>query len=90
MLLPKAGMFAEAQAAVVADAIATDILGRDQTSHFDGKGFCYVEVGDGLAAFGSGDFFAVPDPRIKLDPPTPEMWKAKGEYEQLLETWFEK
>lgn len=89
MLLPKAGVFAEAQATVVADAIAADIRGEPSTSRFDGTGFCYVEVGDGLAAYGSGDFFAFPEPRVKLEPPNPEMWKAKEEYEQLLENWFD-
>lgn len=89
MLLPKAGVFAEAQARVVAAAIAADVEGEARPSGFDGQGFCYVEVGDGLAAYGSGDFYAYPGPRVLLESPTTEARRAKGEYEQLLDTWFE-
>jgi sulfide:quinone oxidoreductase len=48
-----------------------------------------VEVGEGLAAYGTGDFYAYPGPRVLLEPPTPEARRAKEEYEQLLDTWFE-
>jgi len=89
MLLPKAGVFAEAQAQVVATAIADDIRGELSRARFDGNGFCYVEVGDGLAAYGSGDFFAYPAPRVRIDPPTEEYRRAKEEYEQVLDTWFD-
>ena len=89
MLLPKAGVFAEAQAQVVAATIAADIQGQPRPALFDGHGSCYVEVGDGMAAFGSGDFYAYPGPRVKLEPPTTESRRAKGEYEQLLDAWFE-
>jgi len=88
MLLPKAGVFAEAQAQVVAAAIAADITGDSAPRGYDGNGFCYVEVGDGLAAYGSGDFYAFPGPRVKLEAPTPEARRAKEEYEVLLDTWF--
>ena len=88
MLLPKAGVFAEAHAEVVAAAIAADIEGGPKPGGYDGKGFCYVEVGDGLAAYGSGDFYAYPGPRVKLESPTTEARLAKGEYEQMLDTWF--
>ncbi len=89
MLLPKAGVFAEAQAQVVAATIAADIQGEPLPALYDGYGSCYVEVGDGLAAYGSGDFYAYPGPRVRLEPPTPEARRAKGEYEQLLDAWFE-
>ncbi len=88
MLLPKAGVFAEGQAQVVAAAIAADINGNDKPSGYDGYGFCYVDVGDGLAAYGSGDFYGYPGPRIKLDMPSEEGRRAKAEYEDLLDLWF--
>jgi len=88
MLLPKAGVFAEGQAQTVAAAIAADINGDDTPKGFDGDGFCYVDVGDGLAAYGAGDFYAYPAPRIRLDSPSAEGHRAKGEYESLLDTWF--
>lgn len=89
MLLPKAGVFAEAQAQVVAATIAADIQGEPKPTGYDGQGFCYVEVGEGLAAYGTGDFYAYPGPRVLLESPTPEARRAKEEYEQLLDTWFE-
>ncbi len=89
MLLPKAGVFAEAHAQVVAAAISANIRGDPKPAGYDGNGFCYVEVGDGLAAYGSGDFYAFPGPRVKLELPTPEARRAKGEYERLLDIWFD-
>ncbi|MDH3729892.1 MAG: NAD(P)/FAD-dependent oxidoreductase [Acidimicrobiia bacterium] len=89
MLLPKAGVFAEGEAQIVASAIAADILGEPAPRGYDGNGFCYVEVGDGLAAHGSGDFYAYPGPRVRLEAPSTQSRKAKEEYEVLLETWFD-
>ncbi len=30
---------------------------------------CFVEIGDGRAGFGSGNFYAEPAPQVKLVPP---------------------
>jgi sulfide:quinone oxidoreductase len=56
---------------------------------YDGNGFCYVDVGDGLAAYGTGDFYAYPGPRVRLEEPSIEGRRAKAEYEDLLDTWFD-
>ena len=42
---PKAGVFAEGQAAVVADRIRDTMLAADRTSRYDGHGTCYLEFG---------------------------------------------
>ena len=85
--LPKAGVFADEQARVVAQNIAGEILGEETKSHFDGKGFCYLEMGDGTAAYGSGDFYAYPAPRVYLEPPSQQFHKERRELEQeQLET----
>lgn len=89
MLLPKAGVFAEGQAQVVAATIAADINGQSRPGVYDGDGFCYVDVGDGLAAYGAGDFYAYPGPRVTLEDPSVEGRRAKQEYEELLDTWFD-
>ena len=89
MLLPKAGVFAEGEAQVVAAAIAADINDSATPGVYDGNGFCYVDVGDGLAAYGSGDFYAHPGPRITLEDPSAESREAKEKYEELLDTWFD-
>ena len=88
MLLPKAGVFAEAQATVVAQNIAARIAGREPGAGFDGRGVCYVEVGDGMAAAGTGNFYAFPAPWVQLEPPSAEGRKAKEQYEAVLDAWF--
>jgi sulfide:quinone oxidoreductase len=89
MLLPKAGVFAEGEAQVVAAAIAADINNKSRPGVYDGNGFCYVDVGDGLAAYGAGDFYAYPAPRVTLEDPSVGARQAKLEYEELLDTWFD-
>jgi sulfide:quinone oxidoreductase len=42
---PKAGVFAEGQAAVVADAIIARHVGKESTSRYSGTGICYLEFG---------------------------------------------
>jgi sulfide:quinone oxidoreductase len=47
---PKAGVFAERQAGVVADAILARERGVENTSRYDGRGICYLEFGDDRVA----------------------------------------
>jgi len=67
--LPKAGVFAHAQAEVVARNIAAAIAGQPSTERFDGHGGCFIETGGGKAGFGDGDFYAEPTPTVKLRGP---------------------
>jgi sulfide:quinone oxidoreductase len=67
--LPRAGVFAHAEALVVARRIAATLAGRPPADAFDGVGYCWVESGAGRAAFAMGEFFAEPDPRLALRPP---------------------
>ncbi|HMU62278.1 MAG TPA: FAD/NAD(P)-binding oxidoreductase [Gemmatimonadales bacterium] len=66
--LPKAGVFAGAQAEVVAGNIAHRITGKGKPAIFAGEGGCFIEVGDGKAGFGQGNFYAEPVPQITLRP----------------------
>lgn len=63
--LPKAGVFAHAQALTVAHTLAAE-LGVGQAAAFDGGGYCWVELGGGAAAFASGAFYAEPNPQVTL------------------------
>jgi sulfide:quinone oxidoreductase len=45
--VPKAGIFAEAAARVVADDIAATISGSRPPAPYEGSGICYAEFGDG-------------------------------------------
>ena len=83
-LLPKAGVFAHAEALVVARRIAAE---RDGSAApvFDGLGYCWVETGGGRAAFAAGDFYAEPSPRIDLRAPGAAWHLGKVLFER---TWL--
>ncbi|MDP1830076.1 MAG: FAD/NAD(P)-binding oxidoreductase [Archangium sp.] len=68
--LPKAGVFAHGQAEVVAQRVAASILGTASTARFTGQGECFVEIGDGKAGFGGGDFYAEPKPVVSVRAPS--------------------
>ena len=87
--LPKAGVFAHEQAEVVAHNIARAITGQGDAQTFQGHGECFVEIGDGRAGFGSGNFYAEPKPRVTLYPPSRLRHFGKVLYEQYwLHRWF--
>lgn len=67
--LPKAGVFAHAEAEVVARRIAAELAGQAVAVRFDGKGACFVELGGGRAAYASGNFYAEGGPEMRLRRP---------------------
>ncbi len=86
--LPKAGTFASGEVEVVAHAIARDILGKGSAKTYRGGGECWVETGDGMAAYGSGDFFAEPAPVVALESPSEGAHRAKEAWErEWLARW---
>ena len=87
--LPKAGVFAHHQAEAVAKTIAHKITGRGEADVFDGSGDCFVEVGGGKAGFGSGNFYAEPNPNITLHQPSWRWHAGKVIFEKSwLWRWF--
>jgi sulfide:quinone oxidoreductase len=80
--LPKAGVFAHAEAEVVARSIARAMSGGGTPERFDGHGACFIEAGGGRAGFGSGDFYAEPQPDVKLHPPSRRWHLAKVLFEK--------
>jgi sulfide:quinone oxidoreductase len=80
--LPKAGVFAEGQAEIVAHNIARTINGRGEPASFDGHGKCFIETGGGKAGFGAGDFYAEPQPQITLHRPSRRWHVGKLLFEQ--------
>jgi sulfide:quinone oxidoreductase len=87
--LPKAGVFAEAEAIVVAHNIASDLAGRPVSARFDGKGACFVELGDGRAAFATGNFYGTDGPAISLRRPGRHWHWAKVAIEQYwMRRWL--
>jgi sulfide:quinone oxidoreductase len=68
LVLPKAGVFAEAHGRVVAHQIAAEALGKTPSEVYDGKGYCYIEMGDRQAVRGDGEFFTLPHPQMTAQP----------------------
>lgn len=66
LMLPKAGVFAHAQAEVVARRIAAEITGPGAADEFPGVGYCMLEAGESMAGFAFGNFFSEPSPQIEL------------------------
>jgi sulfide:quinone oxidoreductase len=80
--LPKAGVFAEREAKVVAHNIANEIVGKSDQTVFTGHGECFIETGSGKAGFGRGDFYAEPAPQIALRKPGIRWHLAKVLFEK--------
>jgi sulfide:quinone oxidoreductase len=84
MMLPKAGVFAHAQADVVAARIAAEISGSQPQSEFCGDGYCMLEAGEDLAGIAYGNFFAEPAPQVNLR----QIGKAWHIGKVLFEKWW--
>jgi sulfide:quinone oxidoreductase len=83
--IPKAGVFAEAQAKVVSQQIVDDIVNdknKQSSPRFDGKGFCFMEVGDEKAGYVDADFYHEHGPATLLEPPSDESYKKKLDFER--------
>ena len=89
LALPKAGVFAEKEGIVVAERIAGHILQRETSAAFDGKGFCYIEVGGGKALRGDGSFFDLPNPTMTpREPDAAQLADKKAWVDNWLERYL--
>jgi sulfide:quinone oxidoreductase len=84
LVLPKAGVFAHAQALALAGRIEGLVNGKSNLPEFCGGGFCMLESGEHLAGFAYGDFFATPAPRIHLK----DVGRAWHSGKVLFEKWW--
>ncbi|MGN6633535.1 MAG: NAD(P)/FAD-dependent oxidoreductase [Nitrososphaeraceae archaeon] len=86
--IPKAGIFAEAQAKVVAQEIIDQITNTKTNSKFNGKGFCFMEVGSNEAGYIEVDLYSE-DPYTQLHPPSRESYRKKLEFEETrVKNWL--
>ena len=60
--VPKAGVFAEGAARVVANSVIASIRGGEQPAPYDGIGICYIEFGAGRIGRVQVDFLSGPKP----------------------------
>ncbi|OGE22143.1 MAG: hypothetical protein A3J42_00150 [Candidatus Dadabacteria bacterium RIFCSPHIGHO2_12_FULL_53_21] len=87
--LPKAGVFAHFQAEVVSQHIEAKIKSSSSTKEFDGRGYCFIELGNGRAGYASGNFYADPKPMLKMKEPSALWHLAKVLFEKWwLWRWF--
>jgi sulfide:quinone oxidoreductase len=86
--LPKAGVFAEAEAEVAARNIAAD-LGTGEPATFDGHGFCFLELPGRRVAYVEGDFYAEPDSDVHMTEADEAQFLRKQEFERSrLAAWL--
>ncbi len=87
---PKAGVFAEGAARVVADQLIARIRGELEPPGYDGTGACWMELGDKQVARIDVDFFSAPGhPTGTFTPPSAQTAAEKVEFEASRRArWF--
>jgi sulfide:quinone oxidoreductase len=86
---PKAGVFAEGQAAVAAGGISALIRGAGESAHYDGRGICYLEFGHNQVAKVDVAFLSGQPPRGKLEGPSPALAADKADFgSNRVKRWF--
>jgi sulfide:quinone oxidoreductase len=78
--VPKAGIFAEAAAAVVAADIVAEITGGEPPPPYEGSGVCYAEFGDGLVSKVEVNFLRGDGPAAQRHDPAREFAAEKAEF----------
>lgn len=78
--VPKAGVFSEGAARVVAAEVLATIRNGEQPKGYDGQGFCYVEFGDGRVGRVDVDFLSGPKPTGTFHEPSVTLGAEKQEF----------
>jgi sulfide:quinone oxidoreductase len=90
--IPKAGIFAEGEAKAVSQQIINEIKnsnGDKERTKFDGKGFCFMEIGDKKAGYIDVDFYNEAGPTTRLEPPSDDFYQKKLDFERnRLNEWL--
>jgi sulfide:quinone oxidoreductase len=88
---PKAGVFAEGQAAVVASEISAAIRQADDASTYDGRGQCYLEFGHDLVGKVDVTFLSGQAPVGALEGPSAALAADKVEFgTSRIRRWFDR
>jgi sulfide:quinone oxidoreductase len=88
---PKAGVFAEGQAVVVADAISAAIRGATGSTEYDGHGMCYLEFGRDQVAVVDVTFLSGAPPVGGLQGPSEALAAQKIEFGSArIRRWFDR
>ncbi len=86
---PKAGVFAEGQASIVADQIIAASRDRSSASTYTGRGICYLEFGGGLVATVDVTFLSGAPPVGDIQGPSTALAASKAEFgSSRIDRWF--
>jgi sulfide:quinone oxidoreductase len=86
---PKAGVFAEGAARVVAAAIIAQLRGGPSPEAYKGAGSCYVEFGHGQIGRVDVDFLSGPKPTGMFNEPSEALVAEKADFgSSRLQRWF--
>ena len=86
---PKAGVFAEGAARVVADAIIAQLRGGTGPEAYKGRGSCYVEFGQGQVGRVDVDFLSGPKPSGTFQAPSEALVAEKVQFgSSRVRRWF--
>jgi sulfide:quinone oxidoreductase len=78
--VPKAGVFAEGAARVVAQSLIAQIERGEQPAEYDGLGSCYIEFGGGRVGRVDVDFLSGPKPTGTFHEPSQELVAQKQHF----------
>jgi len=86
---PKAGVFAEGQASVVAAQLVARVRGEADAATYDGRGVCYLEFGAGEVGKVEVTFLSGAAPRGALEGPSLELAADKSGFgADRVRRWF--
>jgi sulfide:quinone oxidoreductase len=86
---PKAGVFAEGQAAITAAGISAHIRGSDSSDVYDGRGICYLEFGHDQVAKVDVTFLSGQAPQGNLEGPSSALAADKADFgSSRVQRWF--
>ncbi len=87
--VPKAGVFAEGAARVVAASLIASIRGDEQPAAYAGQGSCYIEFGAGRIGRVDVDFLSGPTPTGTFREPSIALVEEKRDFGSTRRTrWF--
>jgi len=78
--VPKAGVFSERQARIVAASLVARVRGGSSSARYDGRGSCYIEFGVGRVGRVDVDFFSGPKPTGTLQEPSAALVAEKQHF----------
>jgi sulfide:quinone oxidoreductase len=87
--VPKAGVFSEGAARVVAESLIAGLRGGDKPGAYDGLGSCYIEFGGGRVGRVDVDFLSGPKPTGTFQEPSEALVAEKHRFgSSRTARWF--